>query len=163
MDVTIVPMTAAHLDQVEEAERICFPDPWSRRLLEELLENAQMTKLAAVDSAGRVLGYASMQAVLDEGYIYNVAVCPPYRRQGIAAALLASLRRAAEEKELAFLTLEVRRSNQSAQALYAKWGYQTVGCRRNYYEHPKEDAMIMTLELKNEVKRDDGCGAEGRL
>lgn len=160
---TVVPMKNIHLDQVEEIERLCFPDPWSRRLLDETLENAQMTNLAAVDGGGQVLGYASMQAVLDEGYLYNIAVRPDCRRQGVGGALLEALHRSAAEKNLAFLSLEVRRSNLGAQALYAQYGYRTAGVRKNYYERPKEDAIIMTLEFANGTETADGGGAEDRL
>lgn len=148
MEYTIVPMTASHLDQVEAIEKSCFADPWSRRLLEEMLDLPNAVSLAAMDAGGGVLGYVSAQMVLDEGYINNVAVRPQTRRQGVASALLEELRHIAEDSSLAFLTLEVRASNQAAQALYAKHGYQEVGCRRGYYEHPKEDAILMTLEFK---------------
>ena len=147
MHYTIVPMTAAQLDQVEAIERACFSDAGSRRLLEDMLTHPGAISLAAVDGEGAVLGYASAQTVLDEGYINNVAVRPQSRRQGVASALLEALRRLAVERELAFLTLEVRVSNRAARALYAGHGYLEVGCRRNYYEHPKEDAILMTLEF----------------
>lgn len=147
MNYSIMPMTGEHIGQIEEIEKACFPDPWSRRLLEEQLKLEGVISIAAVDETGLVLGYASAQTVLDEGYINNVAVRPEKRRQGVASRLLEELKRCGEEKCLAFLTLEVRASNHAAQALYAKHGYLEVGCRRNYYEHPKEDAILMTLEF----------------
>ena len=147
MRYTIVPMKAAHLDQVEAIERTCFSDAWSRRLLEVMLTLPGAIALAAVDGEGAVLGYVSAQTVLDEGYVNNVAVRPQSRRQGVASALLEELRRLAAERELAFLTLEVRASNRSAQALYAGQGYREAGCRPGYYQHPREDAILMTLEF----------------
>lgn len=147
MRYTIVPMKAAHLDQVEAIERTCFSDAWSRRLLEDMLTLPGAIALAAVDGEGAVLGYVSAQTVLDEGYVNNVAVRPQSRRQGVASALLEELRRLAAERELAFLTLEVRASNRSAQALYAGQGYREAGCRPGYYQHPREDAILMTLEF----------------
>lgn len=147
MEYTVVPMAAAHLDQIETIENACFADPWSRKLLEDMPALPGAIALTAVDEAGRVLGYVSAQWVLDEGYINNVAVSPCCRRQGVASALLEELRRQAAEKKLAFLTLEVRASNRPAQALYAKHGYREVGCRRDYYQHPREDAILMTLEF----------------
>lgn len=100
---------------------------------------------------GTILGYAGLLVVLDEGYITNVAVRPEYRRQGIAGELLGVFRRFAEGNRMAFLTLEVRDSNASARALYAKHGFSEVGVRKNYYDHPKEDAVIMTLEFSYEA------------
>ncbi len=148
MQYAIVPVTADHLDQMEEIERLCFSDPWSRRLLSELLENEAAATLAAVGEDGTVLGYAGIQVVLDEGYVNNVAVRPEYRRQGVASQLLEVFRRFGEGQGLAFLTLEVRDSNQAARALYARHGFVEAGRRKNYYQHPKEDAIIMTLEFQ---------------
>lgn len=148
MQYAIVPVTADHLDQMEEIERLCFSDPWSRRLLSELLENEAAATLAAVGEDGTVLGYAGIQVVLDEGYVNNVAVRPEYRRQGVASQLLDVFRRFGEGQGLAFLTLEVRDSNQAARALYARHGFVEAGRRKNYYQHPKEDAIIMTLEFQ---------------
>lgn len=149
MNYTILPVTSDHLDQLEEIETLCFSDPWSRRLLSELLENEAAATLAAVGEDGTVLGYASIQVVLDEGYINNVAVRPEYRRQGVASQLLDVFRRFGLGHDLAFLTLEVRDSNQAARALYAKHGFAETGRRKNYYQHPKEDAIIMTLEFSS--------------
>ena len=147
MTYDIIPMTADHLDQVAELEQICFSDPWSRRMLSEHLENECAATLVAIGSDGKILGYAGLLVVLDEGYITNVAVRPEYRRQGVAGELLAVFRRFAEGNALAFLTLEVREGNAPARALYAKYGYKEVGLRKNYYDHPKENAIIMTLEF----------------
>lgn len=147
MHVQIVPMTADHLDEVAELERICFPDPWSRNMLAEELDNALSAFLVALDGGGRVAGYAGLQVVLDEGTITNIAVRPEYRRQGVARQLLDVFLNFARGNRLAFLTLEVRASNYGAIALYGELGFRAVGRRKNYYEHPKEDALIMTKEF----------------
>ncbi|MCI9317478.1 MAG: ribosomal protein S18-alanine N-acetyltransferase [Oscillospiraceae bacterium] len=147
MNYTIVPMNTSHIPQVEEIERACFPDPWSKKLLEDLLAEEHALTLAAVAGDGAVLGYVSLSWVLDEGYINNVAVRPDCRRMGIATALLEALRRQGLEKGLSFLTLEVRERNRGARALYAGLGFAEAGQRRGYYLHPKEDAIIMTLEF----------------
>ena len=88
MHVRIVPMSADHLDEVAELERICFSMPWSRNMLAEELDNALSAFLVALDDEGSVVGYAGLQVVLDEGYITNVAVRPECRHQGIAGKLL---------------------------------------------------------------------------
>ena len=147
MHVRIVPMTADHLDEVAELERICFSAPWSRKMLAEELDNALSAMLVALDDDGKVVGYAGVQVILDEGYITNVAVRPECRRQGIAGKLLQVFLDFARGNKLAFLTLEVRASNQAAIILYGRHGFRSVGRRRNYYEHPREDAIIMTREF----------------
>ena len=145
MSVKIVPMTADHLEELEKLERICFSRPWSRKMLAEELENQCAAFLVAEDSvSGRVLGYAGLMVVADEGYITNVAVFPEYRRQGIAAQILQVFVQFAEANRLAFLTLEVRPSNAAAIALYQGFGFEDVGRRKNYYDLPKEDALILT-------------------
>ena len=149
--VRIVPMTADHLDEVAELERLCFSDPWSRNMLAEELDNALSAFLVALDSGDRVVGYAGVQVILDEGYIANVAVRPECRRQGVAGKLLQVFLDFAQGNRLAFLTLEVRASNYDAIALYGSRGFRSVGRRKNYYEHPREDAIIMTREFAYEV------------
>ena len=146
--VRIVPMTAEHLDEVAALERECFSTPWSRNMLAEELENACSAFLVALDADdGSVVGYAGLLAVADEGCITKMAVRPDCRRGGVAGQLLDVFIRFAEGSGLAFLTLEVRAGNYPAIALYGSRGFRGVGRRRNYYEHPKEDAVIMTREF----------------
>ena len=159
MEYTIVPMGEGHLDQVEELERTIFSsEAWSRRLLEEVRTIEGAVALCAEAGDGTVLGYASAQIILDEGHINNMAVRPQNRRQGIGSALLEALRRKALEKHLIFLTLEVRASNLGAQALYRKHGYAAVGRRKHYYDFPREDAILMTLEFEYEPESDEPGG-----
>jgi ribosomal-protein-alanine N-acetyltransferase len=157
MHVRIVPMNADHLDEVAELERICFSTPWSRNMLAEELDNLLSAFLVALDDMDRVVGYAGLQVVLDEGYITNVAVRPECRKQGIASKLLQVFLDFAEANKLAFLTLEVRASSYDAIALYGSRGFRSVGRRKNYYEHPKEDALIMTREFagRHETENSD--------
>ncbi len=117
-------------------------------MLEEELYNDCAAFLVAEDEAGRVLGYAGLTVVLDEGYIANVAVWPEYRRRRVASRLLNVFFDFAQAHALRFISLEVRRSNIAAIALYQKFGFIEVGCRRNYYVKPKEDALIMTKYFK---------------
>ena len=147
MEFRIVDVSAEHIRQIEEIERDCFSRPWTAEQLKSQMRDAQHEFIAAVGD-GRVLGYVGLMYVLDEGYISNVAVHPDARRQGIGDALIDALAAKAAELELAFLTLEVRESNAPAIALYAKHGFHPVGKRKNYYDAPKEDAVLMTCYLK---------------
>ena len=113
-------------------------------MLSDELYNDCAAYLVAEDETGAVLGYAGLQVVLDEGCITKIAVLPAFRRQKIAARLLQVFFDFAKAHELRFITLEVRASNDAAIALYQKFGFAEVGCRKNYYEKPKEDALIMT-------------------
>lgn len=147
MEFRIVDVSTEHIPQIEEIERECFSRPWTAEQLKSQMRDAQHEFIAAMDG-GRVLGYVGLMYVLDEGYISNVAVHPEARRQGIGDALIDALAAKAAELELAFLTLEVRESNAPAIALYAKHGFHPVGKRKNYYDAPKEDAVLMTCYLK---------------
>ena len=154
--VRIVPMTSAHLDEVADLERVCFSTPWSRNMLAEELDNACSAFLVALDpDDGSVVGYAGLLVIADEGYITNVAVRPESRRGGVAGQLLDVFLNFAEANQLAFLTLEVRESNYPAIALYGSRGFRGVGRRKNYYEHPKEDAIIMTREFDDGTETAD--------
>ncbi len=145
MSVQIVPMNADHLEELEKLEKICFSRPWSRKMLAEELENQCAAFLVAQDSiTGQVMGYAGLLVMADEGYITNVAVFPEYRRQGVAAKLISVFENFARGNKLAFLTLEVRPSNAAAIALYEGFGFRQAGRRKNYYDLPKEDALILT-------------------
>lgn len=144
MEYRIIDTTEAQLEQIQAIERQCFSCPWTLDQLRSQLSDDRHVFLAAVAENGAVLGYVGMMFVLDEGYISNVAVAPAYRRQGVADALISALMMRAEELGLAFVTLEVRAGNEPAKALYAKHGFVSVGRRKNYYDLPKEDAILMT-------------------
>lgn len=148
MNYKLVPMTIEHIPQIAALERACFSRPWSEESLQGELWNDSAVIIVAEGEDGTVLGYAGLQTVLDEGYINNVAVDEKFRRQGVADELIAAFVRFGQAK-LAFLTLEVRASNAPAIALYAKHGFVEVGRRKNYYEAPKEDAVLMTLYFAN--------------
>lgn len=150
--VKIVPMAAEHLDRLEHLERMCFSRPWSKKMLAEELDNQCAAFLVAVEpETEKAVGYAGLLVVADEGYITNVAVDPSCRRQGVAAQLLQVFDNFAKGNHLAFLTLEVRPSNAAAIALYEGFGFREVGRRRNYYDLPKEDALILTKYYTEEA------------
>ena len=113
-------------------------------MLAEELYNDCAAYLVAEDEQEQVTGYAGLQVVLDEGYITNVAVFPQYRKKGIATALIKRVFELAQEKKLAFVSLEVRLSNSAAIALYKKAGFKEEGRRKGFYRDPREDALIMT-------------------
>ena len=147
MNYTLVPMDRSHLSGVADLEKLCFTTPWNEAMLEEELYNDTASFIVAQRADGEVLGYAGLHVILDEGYIDNVAVRPEYRRQGVADRLLDVFCRFGQAR-LAFLTLEVRPSNTAAVALYEKHGFREAGRRKNYYENPTEDALLLTKEFK---------------
>ena len=146
MNYKLVPMDRSHLAGVAELERMCFSTPWNEAMLEEELYNDTASFIVAEGEDGSVLGYAGLHVILDEGYIDNVAGRPSCRRMGLGDKLLDVFIRFGQAN-LAFLTLEVRPSNTAAVALYEKNGFKEVGRRPNYYDNPKEDALLLTREF----------------
>lgn len=136
-------MTEPQLDRVCEIEKACFANPWSRQSLEAQLGSDTSLFLTAVEQ-GEVIGYIGMSAVVDEGYIFNVAVEEKHRRRGVGSALIGELVTYCQKHSFSFLTLEVRSSNQNAVSLYSKFGFIKVGERRDYYSNPRENALLMT-------------------
>ena len=99
------------------------------------------------EAGGLVCGYVVAWFVLDEGEIGNLAVHAEVRRQGVGAQLLDGAIAAVRTARVEALYLEVRDSNAAARALYASRGFVEVGRRREYYRRPKEDALVLRLEL----------------
>ena len=141
----ITNMREQHVSQVAELEKLCFSDPWSESSVASELNNQLALWLVAEDN-GRVAGYVGSQTVLGESDMMNVAVHPDYRKQGIATTLIVGLVEELRKRESHCLTLEVRASNENAISLYQKLEFQQVGCRKNYYRNPKEDALILRKE-----------------
>lgn len=143
----IAPLSREHIREMAQIERQCFSTPWSEEMLAGELTNP-LAKYAVALDHGCVLGYAGFHAVVDEGYITNVAVRPDKRRRGIGNALVRALIGGGRDIGLSFLTLEVRAGNREAISLYKSCGFEEMGGRIGYYEKPKEDAVLMTLWLK---------------
>ena len=141
----IIQMNKDHVSQIAHLEAQCFSDPWSEKSVASELENPLSYWLVAMDGE-KLVGYVGSQTVLGETDMMNVAVCPDYRRQGIAEGLILALIADLKARESHCLTLEVRDSNASARALYEKLGFSEIGRRKNYYRNPKEDALILRKE-----------------
>ena len=146
MEFTISDAREELLPQIQKIEQHSFSMPWTEAMLRMQLAPDSHVFLTA-ETEGIVVGYVGLMYVLDEGYVSNVAVHPDWRHRGAADALLTALEARARKLLLSFLTLEVRESNAPAIALYEKHGYRAVGKRKNYYEKPTEDAILMTLKL----------------
>ena len=145
--MTITEMNATHVPQVAELERICFADPWSEKSVASELDNKWALWLVALDD-DKVAGYIGSQTSIDETDVMNVAVHPDSRRRGIAESLIIRLVEELKKRGSHALMLEVRSSNAPAIALYEKLGFTQVGCRKNYYRNPKEDALILRKECE---------------
>jgi ribosomal-protein-alanine N-acetyltransferase len=134
-------LTYADLPQVIAIERRAFPTPWSLAMFVLELSKPSGICLAALRD-GRMCGYVICSRYDTVWHIMNVAVDPGDRRAGIATGLLLELLERVGDREARF-TLEVRRSNVPAIALYEQHGFLAAGLRRRYYADNGEDALIM--------------------
>ena len=143
--IEIIRMNESHVSAVAELERQNFSAPWDEVSVRSELTNKLALWLVALDGE-EVVGYVGSQTVLQEADMMNVAVRDSHRRRGIARALVEELIRQLDAYQL---TLEVRQSNAPAIALYESMGFTQVGLRKNYYQKPKENALILRKEWEN--------------
>jgi [ribosomal protein S18]-alanine N-acetyltransferase len=138
--VEIRRLTYADLPQVVAIERRAFTTPWSLAMFVlELSKPSGICLAASIE--GELVGYLVCSRYDTVWHVMNIAVEPERRRRGIASALMgALLERVGEQAQV---TLEVRRSNQGAVALYERFGFRSAGVRRRYYADNGEDAVIM--------------------
>ena len=141
--MTFREMLVEDLDQVVEIENSLFSVPWSKEgFFTFLIKDESM--FFVVEEKGKILGYCSMQIVLDEGDILNVAVRRERQKEGIGYFLVDSMLMMAEARGVRTVHLEVREGNDTARRLYQRLGFTEDGLRENYYTDPLENAVLMT-------------------
>lgn len=143
----VAPMTYDDIPEVADVERQCFSDPWSEQAFEDEMKNP-LAVYFTIKENGRCIGYCGFWNVSGEGGITNVAVAQEYRKKGAGTMLIQKMIETAVALDLSILTLEVRSSNTAAQRLYEKHGFEKIGIRPNYYNNPRENAWIMTKNMK---------------
>ncbi len=143
MDVILREMVIEDLDDIMEIEKYAFTTPWSRKAFEQEIVENLLAKYIVAEMDGRVVGYAGIWLIIDEGHITNIAVAKDSRGQGIGKYLMMGLIEFCRKSKINNMTLEVRKSNIVAQNLYKKYGFMDCGIRPNYYADDHEDAVIM--------------------
>jgi ribosomal-protein-alanine N-acetyltransferase len=152
----VQPMALSDIDQIIEIEEAVFAAPWSARAYRfELTSNPNSTMIVVRRQPQPVLGlqpwrprqpilgYAGFWLLVDEAHIATIGVRPAEQGKGLGELLLVSLLERASDLGVQRATLEVRISNLKAQAMYEKYGFETVSLRRRYYADNDEDAFIM--------------------
>lgn len=138
-------MREADLSAVAELETSAFPTPWSAGTFQRLLHNPSVEMWVA-EEEDRLLGYGVLWCVLDQAELANLAVRPSARGRGLGGRILDHLLTVARQRNVRSVYLEVRRSNAVARRLYTGRGFQEVGLRPDYYQEPREDALVLRLE-----------------
>jgi len=141
--IDITPMRRRHLPAVIAIEKQVYPRPWSRTLMLGELDLKESRAYLVARDGRRVIGYAGIMFVGDEGHITTIAVDPKVQRSAIGMRLMLGLAKSALERGVNAMTLEVRASNRAAQGLYKRFGFVSVGARKGYYQDNSEDAFIM--------------------
>ena len=137
-----------HVSAAAALERLCFSVPWTESMLRESLLQPNAFGFCAME-AGQLAGYAGVIHAAGEGQITNLCVHPEFRGKGIGKTLLQSIDEAAIKTGLECVFLEVRVSNHAAIGLYESAGYAQIGSRKQYYQAPAEDALVLKKIMGN--------------
>ena len=141
-------MNTNDISAVAEIEKQCFSQPWSEKSFSDSILREDTLFLVCELTDKNIVGYMGMYLSFDEANVTNVAVSPQYRKMGIGEQLVANAKTNAKDASIQTIFLEVRVSNIPAISLYEKMGFQKLGVRKNFYEHPLEDAYIMSCDIK---------------
>ena len=134
------------LSAIAELEKRCFSTPWSENAFASQLKADSVFKLLTVD--GEIAGYAVIDTqILPESELFNIAVAPEFRGQGLSKLIMDSALEDAQKRGAETVFLEVRASNAAAIGLYEKYGFVQNGVRKGYYSCPKEDAVLMSARI----------------
>lgn len=142
MNIVIKPLEEQYVDQVCRLEETAFSMPWQKSAFLEMIEEKNACYLVALEGK-KVVAACGLRNILGEGEITNVVTDENYRNQGIGYFLLSHLMERGKEMGVEAFTLEVRVSNYGAIHLYEKLGFRKEGIRKNFYEKPREDGLIM--------------------
>jgi [ribosomal protein S18]-alanine N-acetyltransferase len=140
-------MTPADVPAVVAIERASYSVPWSEATFRGLLRRRD-AELIVATMDDRVIGYAVFWCVVDQGELGNVAVSAAARRRGVGELLVSEIIHRAAGRRVREVFLEVRPSNQTARRLYDRFGFTPVGRRRNYYQEPVEDALVLRRPVR---------------
>lgn len=147
-------MTLEDVREVVSIEKQCFSLPWSEKSFEDSISRNDTIFLVCEDTSNGlpyITGYIGMYLSFDEASITNVAVAPEFRKKGCGEQLVIAAKKTAKEANAERIILEVRVSNVPAISLYKRNGFEELGIRKQFYEHPVEDAHIMSCNLENEL------------
>lgn len=140
--ITVRQMEAGDAVAAARLEADNFGTPWSEKAFLESLQCSYAYYYVAQEEDA-IIGICGLRNMAGEGEITNVVVDKGYRRRGIAKALLQQVLNTGKELGIQAYTLEVRKSNKAAISLYEKFGFHQEGIRRDFYQKPCEDAVIM--------------------
>lgn len=147
LEINILPMQKSEVDEVLKIEEQAYGEHhWSKDSFYGELSNKLAHYYSAFDLQGNLIGYAGFWGIIEEAHITTIAVKQEFLRKKVGEALLNKIIQDCYEKEIKYITLEVRVSNIPAIKLYEKYGFKSLGTRKGYYQNNNEDALIMWTE-----------------
>ena len=158
--VVVEPMTLDDVAAVHEIERLSFSTPWPAHAFEQELRGNRLARYIVARAGDRVVGFAGLWLMVDEAHVTTFGVHPDWRRQGIGRQLLLNLAELSSAIGARRMTLEVRVSNEAAQALYRGFGFELAGRRARYYTDDGEDALVMTTPALDDARMREVLAAE---
>lgn len=162
--VTVDAMRLEDVQSVHEIERLSFRTPWPAYAFEQELRGNRLARYLVARAGPHIVGFAGIWLMVDDAHVTTFGVHPDWRRQGIGRQLLLNLVELAVIIGARRMTLEVRASNEAAQALYHAFGFEVAGRRAHYYTDDAEDALVMTTpELGDPRMRAIIAGERERL
>jgi len=147
-NVLVRKMETKDIEQIMEIESVIFGTfHWTPQSFISEIENEFGNYFVAIDNdTKKIIGYGGFWLIFDEAHITTIAVNPNLRGKGLGETMLQKMVEVGYEKNAKWFTLEVRAGNISAQNLYYKYGFKSLGLRKKYYQDNDEDALIMWTE-----------------
>jgi ribosomal-protein-alanine N-acetyltransferase len=139
------PMQLADLQAVATIDRLSYPTPTRESLFRHELSENKMAHYQTLRVGETIIGFAGYWLIGDEVHVSTIAIHPEWRGRHLGELLFLDILLSAYQHPACLVTLEVRRSNTTAQALYEKYELAVVGERRGYYRDTGEDALLMTV------------------
>ncbi|MEG0570673.1 MAG: ribosomal protein S18-alanine N-acetyltransferase [Oscillospiraceae bacterium] len=142
--ISIEVMRPEHTKNLAEISRECFSEYWSQEAFLSEMSNKNSVTFVAVDEFSNAVGFINAHCILDECFLNNIALYKKFQNQKIGQALLDKLCEYAVCQKVLTITLEVRMSNENAKNFYYKNNFVKVGLRKEFYQNPTEDALLLT-------------------
>lgn len=134
---------ADDLSEISALQSRTFTNPWTAESMRWELANTDVARLYVMRIGTQVVGYCACWVIFDELHINSIAIDPDQRRRGLGRQLLRGVVQDVMTAGVTMATLEVRRSNGPALALYERLGFVVEAVRKDYYEQPREDALVL--------------------
>ena len=149
--IEIKPLVPSKVPEIVELDRACIGGLWTASAYLREIDSPNSTLLGLYlrsdrQESERAIGIACLWSIVDEAHITLLGIHPDYRGQGLGQLLLLTLFKDAIARQLEWATLEVNINNSRAIDLYKKFGFETAGTRKGYYQPAGDDALVLWLK-----------------